>query len=295
VPVGAGRFDPDAIGGVDCPVGPVIVAITLGVTAARDFVTKCRGNSAICSFRVQLRPVTLLPRTIGARLGNVCPPKGLGRIPHRKPTGFGADMISLKVLGTTAILALVLPVVTPDTSFAQVLPGAAGARGGGGGGGRPAGGGGGGFRAGGGGGGAAIARPPGGGGGGFRAGGAILGGGGGAVYRGGGGGGGGYAYRGGGYRGGGGYYRGGGGFITGAVAGAVIGGAIASQYPYGYGGYYGGGPAYYDDQYDVDDGAVAVAPAPGGDDAGYCAQRFRSYDPGSGTYLGNDGLRHPCP
>jgi len=32
-----------------------------------------------------------------------------------------------------------------------------------------------------------------------------------------------------------------------------------------------------------------------GDDAAYCAQRFRSYDPGSGTYLGNDGLRHPCP
>ena len=27
----------------------------------------------------------------------------------------------------------------------------------------------------------------------------------------------------------------------------------------------------------------------------YCMQRFRSYDPNSGTYLGNDGLRHPCP
>jgi hypothetical protein len=27
----------------------------------------------------------------------------------------------------------------------------------------------------------------------------------------------------------------------------------------------------------------------------YCAQRFRSYDPASGTYLGYDGLRHPCP
>jgi hypothetical protein len=24
-------------------------------------------------------------------------------------------------------------------------------------------------------------------------------------------------------------------------------------------------------------------------------QRYRSYDPGSGTFLGNDGLRHPCP
>jgi len=23
--------------------------------------------------------------------------------------------------------------------------------------------------------------------------------------------------------------------------------------------------------------------------------RFKSYDPGSGTYLGYDGLRHPCP
>ena len=30
------------------------------------------------------------------------------------------------------------------------------------------------------------------------------------------------------------------------------------------------------------------------DDA-YCVQRFQSYDPSSGTYLGYDGLRHPCP
>jgi hypothetical protein len=27
----------------------------------------------------------------------------------------------------------------------------------------------------------------------------------------------------------------------------------------------------------------------------YCAQRYRSYDPASGTYMGYDGLRHPCP
>jgi hypothetical protein len=27
----------------------------------------------------------------------------------------------------------------------------------------------------------------------------------------------------------------------------------------------------------------------------YCAQRYRSYDPASGTYLGFDGVRHPCP
>ena len=27
----------------------------------------------------------------------------------------------------------------------------------------------------------------------------------------------------------------------------------------------------------------------------YCAQRFRSYDPYSQTYMGYDGRRHPCP
>ena len=27
----------------------------------------------------------------------------------------------------------------------------------------------------------------------------------------------------------------------------------------------------------------------------YCAQRYKSYDPASGTYLGYDGARHPCP
>ena len=107
-------------------------------------------------------------------------------------------------------------------------------------------------------------------------------------------GGGGFRPGGGGYAGG---YRGGGaGIIPGVVAGAVVGGAIAAA-PYGY---YDGGPGYYaqgyyDDQY-VDDGAVAVAPAPGGDDGvAYCMQTYRSYDPRSGTYLGFDGQRHPCP
>jgi hypothetical protein len=84
----------------------------------------------------------------------------------------------------------------------------------------------------------------------------------------------------------------------------VIGGAIASQGYYGdgyygnsyYGNSYGYAPGYYDDQY-YDEGAVAVAPGPvgGGDDGAYCAQTYRSYDPASGTYLGYDGLRHPCP
>jgi len=32
-----------------------------------------------------------------------------------------------------------------------------------------------------------------------------------------------------------------------------------------------------------------------GDAEAYCEQRFRSYDPASGTYLGYDGRRHPCP
>ena len=36
-------------------------------------------------------------------------------------------------------------------------------------------------------------------------------------------------------------------------------------------------------------------PQPNGDATAYCAQRFRSYDPRIGTYLGNDGQRHPCP
>ncbi len=51
-------------------------------------------------------------------------------------------------------------------------------------------------------------------------------------------------------------------------------------------------------------GAIATAPfrAMDGDrsyammqgDASYCAQRYRSYDPQSGTFMGYDGRRHPC-
>jgi hypothetical protein len=61
------------------------------------------------------------------------------------------------------------------------------------------------------------------------------------------------------------------GLIGGLAAGALIGGAIASQQ------------------------AQAAPPVVGSDAVSYCMQRFRSYDPESGTYLGNDGLRHPCP
>ncbi|NVO16939.1 MAG: BA14K family protein [Rhodoplanes sp.] len=108
---------------------------------------------------------------------------------------------------------------------------------------------------------------------------------------------------GGGYQGGG--YRGGGfgGAAFGLAAGALLGGAIigATQQPYGYYGSGGYGPGYaYSPGYayapGYAPGYVAVSPyGGGGGDAAYCLQRFRSYDPGSGTYLGFDGLRHPCP
>jgi hypothetical protein len=45
-------------------------------------------------------------------------------------------------------------------------------------------------------------------------------------------------------------------------------------------------------------GAIAGAAAAANNNANavaYCSQRFKSYDPASGTYLGYDGLRHPCP
>jgi hypothetical protein len=35
--------------------------------------------------------------------------------------------------------------------------------------------------------------------------------------------------------------------------------------------------------------------AQGGTDVSYCEQRFRSYNPSTGTYLGFDGQYHACP
>jgi BA14K-like protein len=79
-------------------------------------------------------------------------------------------------------------------------------------------------------------------------------------------------------------HRGGGGIAAG-IAGALIGGAIiGATRPYSYPPGYYYGPAYVAPPPYVDDDAVA-----------YCLRRFRSYDPYSGTYLGFDGLRHPCP
>jgi len=42
-------------------------------------------------------------------------------------------------------------------------------------------------------------------------------------------------------------------------------------------------------------GAIAANAAAGNNAVAYCSRRFRSYDPASGTYLGYDGYRHPCP
>jgi len=42
-------------------------------------------------------------------------------------------------------------------------------------------------------------------------------------------------------------------------------------------------------------GAIVAGEAQRQNSVNYCAQRFRSYDPGSGTYLGTDGRRHSCP
>jgi hypothetical protein len=88
--------------------------------------------------------------------------------------------------------------------------------------------------------------------------------------------------RGGGWRGHGG--RGWGGAAAGFAAGAILGGIIASQ------PYYGPGPYYYGPVYGP--GPYYYGP---GDPVAYCMSRFRSYDPVSGTYMGYDGLRHPCP
>jgi hypothetical protein len=41
-------------------------------------------------------------------------------------------------------------------------------------------------------------------------------------------------------------------------------------------------------------GVVGGAYAAMNGEASYCAQRYRSYDPASGSYLGRDGRRHMC-
>jgi hypothetical protein len=107
------------------------------------------------------------------------------------------------------------------------------------------------------------------------------------------------------------------------IAAGVVGGALAAAtsplwapgyygYDYGYPGYaygyddnaYGYDPGYtyapggYAPRYSYDQSpgyAYGQSYAGGGRDDAYCSQRYRSYDPASGTYLGFDGVRHSCP
>lgn len=91
---------------------------------------------------------------------------------------------------------------------------------------------------------------------------------------------------------------GGRGAAIGAIVGATTGAAIAAH------GQHRGGYWYYDRGCYMQraDGSyvvvspryceVAEAPAYGRD---WCARHHRSYDPVSGTYIGRDGRRHPCP
>jgi hypothetical protein len=60
-------------------------------------------------------------------------------------------------------------------------------------------------------------------------------------------------------------------------------------------GYAGGPPPGYAGGPPAGGPSVYAGGPPPGDPAASCMQRFRSYDPKTGTYLGNDGQRHSCP
>jgi hypothetical protein len=65
------------------------------------------------------------------------------------------------------------------------------------------------------------------------------------------------------------------GVLGGLALGAVIAGAAGAPPPVAY------APGY-------------APPPPPGDWYAYCASKYQSFDPASGTYLGYDGFRHPC-
>lgn len=65
------------------------------------------------------------------------------------------------------------------------------------------------------------------------------------------------------------------GVIGGLALGAILGAAASAPPP--------PPPAYYGPAYAADRDWLA-----------YCSSKYRSFDPRSGTYLGYDGLRHPC-
>jgi hypothetical protein len=94
-------------------------------------------------------------------------------------------------------------------------------------------------------------------------------------------------------------FRRGPGFAFGFGAGLGYGSPYYDDYAYG--GYpYDNSFAYYDgpnysDTFAYDAEPTVGVTVNGGADPSYCAQRYRSYDPASGTFLGYDGMRHPCP
>ena len=68
-----------------------------------------------------------------------------------------------------------------------------------------------------------------------------------------------------------------------------LAGMLASPSYYGPGPYYyGPGPPYFNPR------RLGYVATPPGNAVVYCMQRFKSYDPRSGTYLGYDGLRRPA-
>ncbi|HTJ58974.1 MAG TPA: BA14K family protein [Devosiaceae bacterium] len=82
------------------------------------------------------------------------------------------------------------------------------------------------------------------------------------------------------------------------LLGLGVGAAIAGPY-FGRGyyrgtGYYGGGTGYYGATGLYGGGAYPASYNVGSGHVQACAQAYRSYNPGSDTYLGYDGLRHQC-
>jgi hypothetical protein len=101
---------------------------------------------------------------------------------------------------------------------------------------------------------------------------------------------------------------GGRGAAIGAIIGSGTGAVIASEAERRNGYYYYQNGCYAqrpDGSYVVVSPAYCGGPAPAyappppspvaGDAVAYCMQRYRSYDPRSGTYMGHDGIRRPCP
>ncbi|MDB5559395.1 MAG: hypothetical protein JWQ36_2329 [Enterovirga sp.] len=71
------------------------------------------------------------------------------------------------------------------------------------------------------------------------------------------------------------------GIVGGLALGALAGAAIANSQPAP--GYYGGPGQPVGNIYGADPNWV-----------NYCASRYRSFDPRTGTFLANDGYRYPC-